>query len=139
MIYTSYFGNAKNLDPHVYAPVSIAGGTPNWFDGLEYKALAPSYDIWKEYQETHDNDLYVKRFYEERLNKLNPKTVVLDLMSMVGNYKNLNYLPDIVLLCYEPPGSFCHRHLVADWLKPMTKVIELPPGKLHGVIIEGRN
>ena len=23
---------------------------------------------------------------------------------------------DIALVCYEKPGDFCHRHLVADWL-----------------------
>lgn len=23
---------------------------------------------------------------------------------------------NIVLLCYEKPEDFCHRHLVADWL-----------------------
>ena len=21
----------------------------------------------------------------------------------------------IILLCYEKPGDFCHRHLVSDW------------------------
>ena len=24
---------------------------------------------------------------------------------------------DIVLVCYEIPSDFCHRHLVADWLR----------------------
>ena len=24
---------------------------------------------------------------------------------------------DIVLICYEKPGDFCHRHLVANWLR----------------------
>lgn len=23
----------------------------------------------------------------------------------------------IVLVCYEKPADFCHRHLVADWMK----------------------
>lgn len=23
---------------------------------------------------------------------------------------------DAVLLCYEKPGDFCHRHLVSQWL-----------------------
>ena len=23
---------------------------------------------------------------------------------------------DIVLVCYEGPSKFCHRHLVAEWL-----------------------
>ena len=24
---------------------------------------------------------------------------------------------DIALVCYEKPEEFCHRHLVADWLR----------------------
>jgi uncharacterized protein (DUF488 family) len=24
---------------------------------------------------------------------------------------------NIALVCYEKPTDFCHRHLVADWLK----------------------
>jgi hypothetical protein len=38
---------------------------------------------------------------------------------------------DAVLLCYEKPGQFCHRHLVAQWLKvdlQATNLIALPNG-----------
>lgn len=24
---------------------------------------------------------------------------------------------DVALLCYEKPGDFCHRHILAEWLK----------------------
>lgn len=24
---------------------------------------------------------------------------------------------EVVLICYETPGSFCHRHILAQWLK----------------------
>ena len=24
---------------------------------------------------------------------------------------------DCVLLCYEKPGDFCHRHILANWLE----------------------
>lgn len=27
------------------------------------------------------------------------------------------YGPDVVLLCYEKPGQFCHRRLVAEWFE----------------------
>ena len=29
-------------------------------------------------------------------------------------------LQDIVLLCYEKPGRFCHRHILAEWIKEKT-------------------
>ena len=33
--------------------------------------------------------------------------------SPVWNNENFH----IALICYEKPSEFCHRHLVADWLK----------------------
>ena len=117
MVYTSYFGNTKRLSalPHTTL-ISIAGKAPAWWGGEEMKELAPSYDIWKEYQEKHDIELYTKRFYEERLALLNPRETLLEIIARSGNYKGFNYLPDSVLLCYETPEKFCHRQLVADWL-----------------------
>lgn len=42
--------------------------------------------------------------------------MILELLLMAHNYKGLDYHPNIVLLCYEKPTDFCHRHLVAQWL-----------------------
>ena len=28
---------------------------------------------------------------------------------------------DIILLCYEKSGDFCHRHIVADWIESELK------------------
>jgi hypothetical protein len=36
-----------------------------------------------------------------------------------------NELDGYTLLCWEGPGKFCHRHIVADWLKPYTDVEEI--------------
>ena len=27
-----------------------------------------------------------------------------------------------VMLCYEKPGDFCHRHLIADWITKNTGI-----------------
>lgn len=29
---------------------------------------------------------------------------------------------DVALLCYEKPGEFCHRRLVAEWIRQETGV-----------------
>lgn len=50
------------------------------------------------------------------LHTLNCNDVIKELLVLVGNFKGLNYYPDICLVCYEKPCDFCHRHLVADWL-----------------------
>jgi uncharacterized protein YeaO (DUF488 family) len=116
MIYTSYFSKLKKL-PKDIIPVSICAKAPSWYDGLEYKKLAPSYDILMQYKSNPNEEVYIKRFKEEILNKRLPSQTVVDLLALVGNFKGLNYSPSICLVCYEKPTDFCHRHLVADWLK----------------------
>ena len=121
MIYTSYFGNFKKL-PDTVTPIAICGSTPEWWTGLCYKKLAPSWSIWSEWKyQHHDNDIYTARFNEERLGKLWADDVVFDLMTLAGDKAPC-------LLCYEKPGEFCHRHLVADWLtRHLYTTVELQP------------
>ena len=115
MIYTSYFAKLKSLPDNII-PVSICGKAPDWYKGLQYKKLAPKYDFFMKWKETHDNDYYIKCFNEQVLDKLNYNDVIKELLMLAGNFKGLNYSPDICLICYEKPSDFCHRHLVADWL-----------------------
>ena len=110
MIYTTYFANLRNL-PTNTVPISICGKAPNWYKGWQYKKLAPKYDFFMKWKETHDNDYYIEHFNKEVLYNLNVYQVINELYEMVD--KNC----DIALVCYEKPTDFCHRHLVADWLK----------------------
>lgn len=108
MIYTSYFANLKNL-PCTVTPIAICGKTPDFYCGLTYKKLAPKYSFFKIWKETHDNDYYIKHFNKLVLDELNADKVVEEL-------SELSSTEDFALICYEKPGDFCHRHLVADWL-----------------------
>ena len=85
--------------------VSIAGWPPPWYAGRQYKALAPKRWFFDEYKRTGDSNAYTKCFYEEVLAKLDPQQVFEALGC------------DAILLCYEKPGAFCHRRLVARWLE----------------------
>ena len=131
-IYTSYFGNAKNLDADKYALIGIAGRSPDRWNGFEYKKLAPSWSIWNDWhlnminsEQAKDREaakksactVYTNRFKEEILGKLDPMKVVLDIFQLANGK-----IP--VLLCYEKPGDFCHRHLVADWLNTNNELLE---------------
>lgn len=109
MIYTSYFAKLRALPENV-VPVSICAKAPEWYDGLQYKKLAPKYDFFMKWKENHDNNYYIKCFTEQVLNNLDPSKVYQEL-------RNLAKSDDIALICYEKPSDFCHRHLVADWLK----------------------
>ena len=109
MIYTSYFAKLKSLPDNI-TPISICGKAPDWYNGLQYKKLAPKYDFFMKWKESHDNDYYVKCFNEQVLNKLDPMKVYCELCSLAKN-------DEVVLICYEKPSDFCHRHLVSEWLK----------------------
>lgn len=114
MIYTSYFAKLKSLPDNII-PISICAKVPDWYKGLQYKKLAPKYDFFMEWKKTHDNDYYIKCFKAQVTDKLVAKNVVNELSEMIHD---LGFdEEDICLICYEKPSDFCHRHLVAKWLK----------------------
>ncbi|WP_373262236.1 DUF488 family protein, N3 subclade [Hungatella hathewayi] len=108
MIYTSYYAKIKNLPDNI-VPISIAGKAPTGYDGLEYKTLAPKIEFFMEWKKNKDNDYYIKHFKEEITDSLNSHKIVSELYKMTKG-------KDIALICYEKTG-FCHRHLVAKWLR----------------------
>lgn len=108
MLYTSYFGNLRKI-PEGYKTVAICAKAPDWYTGAVYKKLAPTYDIFMDYKNTGDSVKFMADYKSEVLSKLNPLEVVNELQTLAeGN--------DIVLLCYEKSGEFCHRNIVAEWL-----------------------
>ncbi len=109
MIYTTYFAKLRKL-PETITPIAICGGLPEFYTGLVYKKLAPKWSFFKVWKETHDNDYYIENYDKLVLNTLSAKEVVRELRLMADT-------KDIALVCYEKPSDFCHRHLVANWLK----------------------
>ena len=108
-IYTSYFGKLDRLPKNI-VPISICGKAPDWYTGLQFKKLAPKYEFFKQWEQTHNNEYYIKCYNEQVLQPLNVNEIVKELTELgQGN--------DIALICYEKPTDFCHRHLVATWLR----------------------
>lgn len=123
MIYTSYFAQLRNMPENVI-PISICGKAPDWYDGLQYKKLAPKYGFFTEWKKTHDNNFYIEHFNNEVLKMLSVPKVLADLQMLIPDYiKSKMDVPvwvnkdwHIALICYERPTDFCHRHLVSKWL-----------------------
>ena len=112
MIYTGYWSKIKEYTKKGLVPVGISGKIPDGFNGVRYQQLAPKYSWWKQWHDEHmSNDWFIDKYYETVLNQLDPALVLSDLQKISKN---------IVLLCYETPEKFCHRHLVADWLNKNT-------------------
>lgn len=112
MIYTSYFAKLKSLPDNII-PISICGKAPDWYKGLQYKKLAPKYNFFIKWKDNRDNDYYTKCFKEQVLDKLEVAKVILDFSQIMLVHNTSN----ICLICYEKPEEFCHRHLVAEWLR----------------------
>ena len=118
MIYTGYYSKTKEYEQNGLIPVGISGKIPDGFNGLKYQKLAPKYDWWHEWHDKKlSNDWFKQKYYETVLNPLDPVAIVQELEAL-GK--------DIILLCYETPEKFCHRHLAAEWLnnKASTNICE---------------
>ena len=118
-MYTGYYAKAKHYTDCGLVPVAISLHPPIWFDGLRYPALSPSASILNGYRYGEfkgDVEQYVRRFTAEVLGHLDRDKVKMDLMRLTGTDCD-----KIVLLCFERPGDFCHRHIVASWLGNCTE------------------
>lgn len=102
-IYTSWFGNVKKLHAAGIVPIGIAVKPPGWYSGHHMKALAPRGDMLR-----MSPQRYVPEF-NAILHKLDPTNVVNRIVAMTAGRP-------AALLCFEKPGDFCHRRLVAQWL-----------------------
>lgn len=103
---TSYFANLLN----VRTPLSISGKAPDWYKGPQFKILAPKYEFFAAYKAGEiDSDGYTSEYKRLVLRPLNPRLIYDRLTEEHGR--------DVTLLCYEKPGEFCHRRLVAEWFE----------------------
>lgn len=113
MIYTTYFAKLRSL-PKEITPIAICAKSPPGYRGHSYRALAPNYGFYSVYKETGNKEYFTRCYKDGVLANLNVARVVADLYYQVGKA----YLDgDIALVCYEKSTDFCHRHLVAEWLR----------------------
>ena len=131
-IYTSYFsspqvrkiykGKRKNERDML---ISIALSTPKKMDICSYPYLFPTKEILFQYKgdlaelyldkmkdmENEEYLLEVKKIEEEY--RKNYRQEVLDRLNVEQVFNDLH---GKILLCYETPDVFCHRHEVEKWL-----------------------
>ena len=103
---TSYFFSDKlTSDMNL---VSIAGLAPKELkekfpNMISYKALQPPKQLVMDYKSGKITSKQYTIKYKDQLNRLDPFKIFQDLENSV-------------ILCWEPAGMFCHRHLVATWI-----------------------
>lgn len=123
-MYTSYYAQLDFLIQRGYKNfVAISGWLPEFYKELllnnpnknisfrRCAELSPKKDWFFQWKNGEfDNDRYVKLYYETVLNNVNAQ----ELYEKFGE--------DAILLCYEKPDDFCHRHIVAEWFNKELKI-----------------
>jgi len=106
MIFTSNF----KIAGHLPQAVAISQGIPRGWQGKRYKTLAPPWSLVK----LTDNTQFIRLYKAQVLDRLDASQVLNDLGG-----------DNFLLLCWEAPGEFCHRRVVAAWLqKELGLVVE---------------
>ena len=104
MIYTSYFAAMRKMTSEQQEKcISIARYMPKRIDMLQYLKVAPKDQILWKYKKDKDEGAY-SAAYRQQLDGLDAHEVAADLQNKI-------------LLCYEKPSDFCHRHILAAWLR----------------------
>lgn len=107
-IYTSYFGNSKKLQQAGIKVIGISLYPPRWFNGISLKQVAPTKSILFANGQTQED--YTRRYRSEVLSQQ-------DMQQFLKTVEQASGGQDVALCCYEKPEDFCHRHILADWIR----------------------
>lgn len=111
-IFTSYFGNSRKLKEAGVNMICIAIGKPRFIAGIpqmlnvcptRYMVSGPC-----------SREEYLK-LYDRILASQDANQVVKQIEMLSGG-------KDVALCCYEKPGDFCHRHILAKWITENTGI-----------------
>jgi len=118
MVETSNFRKSKG-DPRC---VAISARVPKEYNGRSCKKLAPPYWMVKKSKSGEMTDAeFGRQFKECVLEKLDAREIVEDIGA------------DAILLCWEKPGEFCHRRLIAEWLEQELGIEVKERGSQHKI------
>lgn len=106
MIYTS---NYKRKGDE-YNAIAISAKSPEDYFGKTFMLLAPTWELIMGYKH---GEIRPCDYANQYINLL--ETRDLTPQSILDTLPHSCYL-----LCYEPPGEFCHRHVLASWLNEHT-------------------
>ena len=108
MIYTGYYGGITRIVGDI-AKVQVSNSAPVSVD-IKFEKAIPD---WAFIVKPYKDGLITKEEYEQRY------TLQLDKFreNILGVIKYFSGTDkDYILLCYEKPGDFCHRHILADYI-----------------------
>ena len=115
---TSYYSNPL-IREGKYFLVPISNSIPKGLrtDGMQLDIIPD----WKKIVEPYKQGLIDAEEYQKRyFNQLDKsKGIILSSLKMFRNIAT-KYNKEIVFLCFEKSGDFCHRHILAKWIEEQT-------------------
>jgi uncharacterized protein YeaO (DUF488 family) len=114
MIYTGYYSRIKDYKVAGLKVVSISVSEPKavTVDG-KIPQLSPNQSLFEDYKKGAVGYMEYKSRYLDQLDGIGIKEILRSIHS---------FGDDIVLLCWEAPDKFCHRHILADYINKRTKL-----------------
>lgn len=111
-IYTSYFAKAATLRKAGIVPIGVALWPPRFFRGISMKQVAPRRYML---DDRLTDDEYIRMYRNDVLR-------LVDARSFIQDLERASRGMDVALCCFEKPGDFCHRHILAKWLNEQTGI-----------------
>lgn len=119
-IYTGYYKKFEKTGP-AYTLIQVSNSRPSWFDWNITKLPEVCPD-WVCVRALKDGTMTEETFadmYRKKLSGLD-KDRILDRIRRIAENRD-DGQKDVILLCWEKTGSFCHRHILAEWLGNVTE------------------
>lgn len=111
-IYTSYFAKAAILRKAGIVPIGVALWPPRFFRGISMKQVAPRRYLL---DDRLTDEEYIRMYRNDVLR-------LVDARSFIQDLEQASRGMDVALCCFEKPGDFCHRHILAKWLNEQTGI-----------------
>ena len=114
MIYTGYYSKLKTYDAARLKTISISKTSPK---GVE---------VYEKIPELAPDDITLWRYKNGEIDEMEYTSRYLGQLDWIG-IKNIllkihHFGDDVVLLCWEAPDKFCHRHILADYINRNSKL-----------------
>lgn len=150
-IYTTYFSALKNINMNDYYIFKICRKYINADNVISWPQLFPTAEMVEKMKSGEMTEKEYTSLYFKKLSRIHPATMITQMKGyaaggILSSYGNdWEKQPDFtdwvekpfLLVCLETPEKFCHRHLIAEWLKANDyKVEELKVSSNNGISLE---
>ena len=121
MIYTGYYSKIKEYADLGLTLLSISTTKPEFAKScIDIPQLFPSNKILWDHKKGKIDEMEYTSKYLDQLNELGVDRII-KMIQIFGD--------DVVLLCWESPEKFCHRHILADYINKNSGVVVEEFGK----------